>query len=180
MNATSSIAGMARWMLLPERGDAVMNQRESTRRPARQAGFSLAELLAVLALIGITIAIGIPLVNEQLRIAEVRAAADDMGVHLRAARMLAVTRHKDIVVTVSVHPTNTFTYEGRDGLPRTIAMPGAVRIASGSTASITFHSNGSSGASSTVTVESAVPNATERWTLSVNTLGLVTVAHARV
>jgi prepilin-type N-terminal cleavage/methylation domain-containing protein len=145
-----------------------------------QAGFSLAEMLAVLALIGITIAIGIPLVNEQLRIAEVRAAADDMAVHLRAARMLAVTRHKDVAVTVNVEPTNSFSYEGPDGLQRTITMPGRVNIKTGSTGSITFHSNGSSGASSTVTIESAVPNATERWTLSVNTVGLVSVAHVRV
>ena len=34
------------------------------------AGYSLAELLAVLALIAIVLAIGIPLVNEQVRIAD--------------------------------------------------------------------------------------------------------------
>jgi prepilin-type N-terminal cleavage/methylation domain-containing protein len=158
----------------------VKNHRQTTRRTLRQAGFSLAEMLAVLALIGITVAIGIPLVNEQLRIAEVRSAADDMAVHLRAARMIAVSHHKDIVVTVTADPTNTFSYEGTNGETRTIAMPGRVKIKTGSTASITFHSNGSSGASSTVTIESAVVNATERWTLSVNTLGLVAVAHVRV
>jgi general secretion pathway protein H len=158
----------------------VKTHRQSMHHARKQAGFSMAEMLAVLALIGIVVAIGIPVVNEQLRIAEVRAAADDMAVHLRAARMLAVTRHKDIAVTINVTPTNTFSYEGPDGLPRTIKMPGRVSIESGSTATITFHSDGSSGASSTVTIESAVSGSTERWTLGVNTVGLVTVAHARV
>jgi len=146
----------------------------------KSRGFSLAELLVVLALIGIITAMGIPFVNEQLRIAEVRSAADELGVHLRAARMIAVSHHKDIVVTVSADPANTVSYEGTEGDTRTITMPGRVKIKSGSTATITFHSDGSSGASSTVTAESAVSNATERWTLTVSTVGLVSVAHVRI
>ena len=146
----------------------------------KSRGFSLAEMLVVLALIGIITAMGIPFVNEQLRIAEVRSAADELGVHLRAARMIAVSHHKDIVVTVSADPANTVSYEGTEGETRTITMPGRVKIKSGSTATITFHSDGSSGASSTVTAESAVSNATERWTLTVSTVGLVSVAHVRI
>jgi general secretion pathway protein H len=158
----------------------VNNHRPSMRHPGRQAGFSLAEMLAVLALIGIVLAIGIPVVNEQLRIAEARGAADDMAVHLRAARMMAVTKHRDIDVTVNIAPTNSFSYEGPDGSTREIKMPGRVSIKSGSTTTITFHSDGSSGSTSTVTIESAVSSSTERWTLSVNTVGLVSVAHVRV
>jgi prepilin-type N-terminal cleavage/methylation domain-containing protein len=150
------------------------------RRQRGEAGFNLAEMLVVLALIGSVIAIGIPVVGEQLRIAEVRSVADEMAVHLRAARMIAVSHHKDIVVTIGVDPTNTLSYEGTNGETRTITMPGRVKIKSGSAASITFHSDGSSGASSTVTTESLVSSATERWTLTVNTVGLVSVAHVRV
>ena len=116
------------------------------RRPRAQAGFSLAELLVVLAIIGAIVAMGIPMVNEQLRIAEVRAITDEIAVHLRAARMIAVSKHKDIVVTVNADPTNTVSYEGTNGDTRTITMPGRVKILSGSSASITFHSDGSSGA----------------------------------
>jgi prepilin-type N-terminal cleavage/methylation domain-containing protein len=146
----------------------------------KSRGFSLAELLVVLALIGIITAMGIPLVSEQLRIAEARTAADELGVHLRAARMIAVSHHKDIVVTVSADPVNTLSYEGTNGETREIKMPGRVKIKAGSTATITFHSDGSSGASSTVTAESVVSNATERWTLTVSTVGLVSVAHVRI
>ena len=150
------------------------------RRPRAEAGFSLPELLVVLAIIGSVVAMGIPLVNEQLRIAEVRSVADELAVHLRAARMIAVSHHKDIVVTVSVDPTNTLSYEGTNGETRTITMPGRVKIKTGSAVSITFHSDGSSGASSTLTTESAVANSTERWTLTVNTVGMVSVAHVRI
>ena len=154
-------------------------KRGSAKKHA-EAGFTIAELLVVLALVGIVVAIGIPLVNEQVRIAEVRSAADQLAVHLRAARMIAVSHHKDIVVTVSADPINELSYEGTNGETKTITMPGRVKITTGSTATITFHSDGSCGASSTVTTESAVSNATERWTLTVNTVGLISVAHVRV
>lgn len=150
------------------------------RRRRAEAGFSLVELLVVVAIVGAIIAMGIPLVNEQLRIAEVRSITDEIAVHLRAARMIAVSHHKDIVVTVGVDPTNSISYEGTNGDTRTITMPGRVKIKSGSTLSITFHSDGSSGATSTVTTESTVSSATERWTLTVNTIGHVSVVHVRV
>ena len=146
----------------------------------KDAGFSLAEMLAVIALIGIVLAIGIPLVNEQIRIADARSAADQLAVHLRAARMIAVSHRKDIVVSINVTPTNTYSYEGTTGDIRTIKMPGTVVIKSGSATSVTFHSDGSSGSASTITLESVVSSATERWTMSVNTLGMVSVAHVRV
>lgn len=145
-----------------------------------QRGFSLPELLVVLAIVGAIVAISIPLVNEQVRIAELRAVSDELAVHLRAARMIAVSHHKDIVVTVVPDPTNTLSYEDTYGQTRTIRMPGRVKIKTGSTTSITFHSDGSSGASSTVTTESAVSTATERWILTVNTVGMVSVSHVRI
>jgi prepilin-type N-terminal cleavage/methylation domain-containing protein len=150
------------------------------RRPRAHAGFSLVELLVVIAIIGAIVAMGIPLVNEQLRIAEVRAITDEIAVHLRAARMIAVSKHKDIVVTVNADPTNNITYEGTNGDTRTITMPGRVKIKSGSSASITFHSDGSSGVTSTLTTESAVSSATDRWTLTINTVGMITVSHVRI
>jgi len=157
----------------------------------KQTGFSLAELLAVLALVGIVVAIGIPIVNEQIRIADIRSAADQMAVHLRAARMLAVSQHRNnVAVNVSVDPTNTYAYCAVDpaltgnvcpsSQQRVIRMPGTAKLISGSASTITFKSDGSAVAASTVTIQSQVSAKTEQWTLTVNTLGMVAVAHARL
>ena len=157
-------------------------ERSVSRR--RERGFSIGEMLVVLAIMGITLAIGIPLVNEQVRIADIRSAADNLAVNLRAARMIAVSHHKDIVVTVNNETvaspnTNSITYLGTTNTLKTVSMPKQVNIKSGSATSITFHSDGSTAAASTVTAECVVSSATERWTLTVNTLGLVSIAHAR-
>ncbi|HEX4824901.1 MAG TPA: GspH/FimT family protein [Candidatus Polarisedimenticolaceae bacterium] len=157
----------------------------------RQAGFSLVELLAVLALAGIVLAIGIPIVNEQVRIADIRSAADQMAVHMRAARMMAVTQHRvpGLDFNISVDPTNTYSYCAADpaltgnvcpsAQLRSIKMPGTAKIVSGSATTITFKSDGSASATGTITIQSLVSASTETWTLTVNTLGLVTVAHTR-
>ncbi len=133
-----------------------------------------------MALIGIAVAIGIPIINEQVRIAEVRAVADDLALHLRAARSIAVTKHKTITFTVNVNPPYSFSYEGRDGSPKEIKTPGRVRIASASSRSINFKRNGSVDVASSVIVESDVSGARERWTATVSTAGLTKLAHERV
>ncbi len=130
-------------------------------------------------MVGIAIAIGIPLVNEQVRIAEVRAAADDLALHLRAARMISVTKHKTVRFTVYVDPTNGFEYEGLNGKLKQVGMPGRVRIAAASDRSIDFKRNGSVEAASSIILESDVSGACERWTATVNTVGLTTLAHER-
>jgi len=162
------------------RDGSACRRMERFAKARAQTGFSLPELLIVLAIIGAIVAISIPLVNEQIRIAELRAVSDELAVHLRAARMLAVTTHQDVVVTISADPTNEFSYPDSNGQTRLIKLPGPVKILTGSTASITFHSDGSSGTSSTVTTESVVSNATERWVLSVNTVGMVSISHVRI
>ena len=161
-------------------GGSQCRRREGCATSRSERGFSLPELLVVLAIIGAFVVMAIPLVNEHVRIAELRSAADGLAVHLRAARMLAVTTHQDVAVTISVDPTNQYSYTDSNGQPRVIKMPGAVKIKAGSDASITFKSDGSSTASRTVTTESAVSTATERWILTVNTVGMVSVSHVRV
>ena len=158
-----------------------LNAWEPRKREAgRDHGVSLAELLAVMALIAIAIGIGIPVINEQVRIAEVRAAADELVLHLRAARMISVTQRKTITFTVNVDPTNTYSYEGNRGGRKTFATPGRVRIATTSDRSIDFKRNGSVDVASSIILESEVSGARERWTASVNTRGRATLLHQRV
>jgi prepilin-type N-terminal cleavage/methylation domain-containing protein len=162
------------------RGGRLSERGTRGRAARRNRGFSLSELLAVVALIGIAIAIGIPIVNEQVRMAEVRAVADDLALHLRAARTIAVTKHTTITFAIDVDPINRFRYNGNDGVEKEIKMPGRVRIASASAPSINFKRNGSVDAASSIILESDVSGARERWTANVSAAGLTTLVHERV
>ena len=146
----------------------------------RGGGFSLPELLAVLALIALAIAIGIPIVNEQVRMAEVRAAADNLAVHLRKARMMSVTKHKAIIFKVHADPANSFGYDGINLDNLDISMPDRVKITTASDGTITFMPNGSVSIASTVVLESQVSGSLERWTANVSTMGMATLVHERV
>ena len=119
-------------------------------------GFSLPELLAVLAMIAIAIAIGIPLVNEQVRIAEIRAAADDLALHLRAARMMSVTQHRTVKFRVYVEPDNKFKYEKFEDKWKEVVLPDRVRIVAASDRLINFKQNGSVDVASSIILESTV------------------------
>ena len=143
-------------------------------------GFSLPELLAVLAIAGLALAVAIPLIAEQVRQAKVRTAADQLSTSLKAARMIAVSKRKVIDVAVAVAPSNSYSYEGTDGKTRTIAMPDGVRIVS-STTPIRFKLDGSLPAQATTVLEADLTGgAKERWTITTSVLGVSKVTRARV
>lgn len=142
-------------------------------------GFSMVELLVVLAFIGVALGVGIPLINEQIRIADVRQVADNFATDVRAARMIAVAKHKSITFTVNVDPTNTYSYEKTDGSQRVVTLPAQTQFAAGSTASFTFKADGSASPAATVYIRCPVSGATEQWLINVNSIGLVQPNHSR-
>lgn len=124
-------------------------------------GFSAAELLVVLAIAGLIVAVAVPIAGNQVRTARARSAADAMGVDLRAARMLAVTRQQDVPFVLEVDPVNAYRYTGNDGKVRRIVLPQGVRILdSSSPTTITFRPNGSVAAQATTVVEIALSGST--------------------
>jgi hypothetical protein len=60
------------------------------------------------------------------------------------------------------------------------SMPTRVKIAAGSDGSINFMQNGSVDFVSSIILESQVSDKLERWTATVNTVGLTTLVHVRI
>ena len=139
-------------------------------------GFSAAELLVVIAIIGLIVAVVVPIAGNQVRTARARSAADTMGVDLRAARMLAVTRQQDVPFVLEVDPVNAYRYTGNDGKIRRIVLPQGVRILDASSpTTITFRPNGSVTAPATTVVEIALSGsstAKETYTIVTATTGI--------
>ncbi len=142
----------------------------------RQRGVTLPEVLVVMAIITLAVMVAVPVMSEAVRSAKVRATVNHFAVSLKAARMLAVTRHRPVEVRVfDAGGANAFEYEGRDGQVRRVAMPAGVRIA-GSTSPIVFQPTGAvvGGASTTIEVE-LNDRVREVWRIETSTLGMATV-----
>jgi len=156
-------------------------RRNVVNAPSKKAlGFSLSELLVVLAIIGIAVAIGIPLVAEQVRQAKIRSAADQFAVDLRAARMIAVSSHTATSIVVQANPTNAYQYTNAQGQLRRYEMPEGLRIVS-STSPITFQLNGSVTAAATTVLETSLSEGVvERWTITTSLLGVPKVVRERI
>jgi prepilin-type N-terminal cleavage/methylation domain-containing protein len=147
-----------------------------------QSGFSAAELLVVVAIIGLVVAVAIPLIAENVRQAKIRAAGDQFAISLKAARMIAVSTHSDVAVTVNTDPTNTYSYTDNKGKLREFAMPDGVIIAS-SDDPITFSLNGSltgGAAMSTVLETDMTSGVIERWTITTSLMGVSSIDHVKV
>lgn len=157
-----------------------MDAPERTRPRAGQGGFSLPELLIVLAIIGLGLTMAIPLVADQMKAASARGAADQFTVDLRAARMIAVTKRMTNNFVIAADPTNTYQYTDRDGTTRTIRMPKGVRISSTSPTTISFRQDGSVSATGTTVIEIAVGGGVERWTVTTSSLGMPSATRQRV
>jgi len=93
--------------------------------------------------------------------------------------MISVTKHKSITFTVQPDPDSTFYYEGLTVPRKFFAMRPGVRIAPESDREITFKKNGSVEVASSIIIEADISGARERWTATVNTVGVTTLAHTR-
>ena len=146
-----------------------------------QRGFSLGELLVVVAILGLVVLVAVPLIAEQVRAAEVRAAGDQLAMSLKAARMVAVSTHADVVFTIEVDPDNKYSYTDNRGRLRETVVPSSVTITS-SDGDITFTDRGSIDSATTmdIVLEANLTSGTvDRWTISTSILGVSSVSHDR-
>lgn len=100
------------------------------RRP--EAGYTLAEMLVVVVIVGLIAAVTIPNVGSFFRAYKIRSAADQMVGHLRAARQISVSQHLPVTFTINPAPTNsysfTYTVPGEATTTETFAIPKGVTV----------------------------------------------------
>lgn len=158
-----------------------MRHTRSLRSRDRERGFTLPELLVVLAIGGLVLGVGIALVSDQVRSANVRGAADQFAVDLRAVRMIAVSRQANVDLVVQPDPQNRYSYTRADGVPVNVDLPPQVKIVSSAPTTIQFRSNGSVTAAATTVLEIALSgNVKERWTITTSAVGVPSVVKTRI
>jgi Tfp pilus assembly protein FimT len=69
------------------------------RQPSER-GFSVAELIAIVAVVGVLFALGIPTFVSAWRASAVRAGAEEVATLLNGARQLALNRNEPVCVTL--------------------------------------------------------------------------------
>jgi len=77
------------------------DSRLSAKRLRRQGGFSLAELIVLLAVVGILSVMSTPFFLNYYRTAQVRGAASDIAAYLNQGRQLAIQRNTGVCVNIT-------------------------------------------------------------------------------
>lgn len=135
-------------------------------------GVTLPELLVVVSIVGLAVAISIPLATQAVRSSRIRVAADQYALTLKAARMIAVSKQAPVDVVISADPDNYFEYTDGHGVVRRYVVPPGVRILPPGT-TITFAANGSVNGPASTTFQAALDaRSVETWTIDTNILGV--------
>jgi type IV fimbrial biogenesis protein FimT len=137
----------------------------------KQDGFTLTEIVIVLAIIGVLIAIGFPTFSAWLPGYRLKSAAHDLQGHLQTAKYEAVQRSGNVAV---VFTAGAFIPTGRVGsyqvfvdtdgdlnldvgevLIRQVNMPDNVSLTAAAPANITFNPRGIPNAGATITLRNS-------------------------
>ena len=157
-------------------------ERQTTGRDAGNRGYSLPELLIVIALIGLFVLFGGPSINEAYKAYKIRSAANDLVTDLRALRYNAVSNRAQRSITISnqgAASPNQYTYTNYKGTAMTVRLEYA-NIETTSAASITFNINGSTGAGTqNVAISGAINDSrNDRYTITVTPTGTISSAYS--
>ena len=149
-----------------------------------QAGYSLAEVMLVLAIMSIALAVSIPSMSTFMRSYSARVGADEFISHLRLARHLAIARHQPVDVTVNAETYSMPDWAAPDlatAPQRSFKLPGTCQIVSG-TGTVTFKSDGTvSAGSGTIRLEIALDDTiTARYDIVLAVSGKVTSTYTQV
>lgn len=108
----------------------------------REAGFTMAEMLVVVTLIGLVALITVPNMGAFFRAYRVRTATDQLTGHMRAARQIAVTQRLPVTFTISPSPANTYTFTytipGQPATTNTYQLPREISVINTPTGALTW------------------------------------------
>lgn len=107
-----------------------------------EAGYSLAELLVVVVIIGLAALVAVPSLGTFWRAYRIRSAADQLVSHLRVARQISVTQHVPVTFTINPSPANTYSFTYTiPGSPATVesfSLPKQVTVTNAPAAPLAF------------------------------------------
>jgi prepilin-type N-terminal cleavage/methylation domain-containing protein len=159
--------------------------RECQKKRSRERGYSLPELLIVIALIGLFVLFGGPAMADGYRAYKVRSIANNVTVDLRAMRYNAVSKRATQTMTLNNqnHATapNRYSYSNFQGDPITVTLEPPVNIETTSAATINFNIYGSTGVSGSQTVVVSGPingSRNDRYTITVSPTGTISSAYS--
>ena len=147
-----------------------------TRARRGSGGFSLAEILVVLAILGLAVAVSVPLVLHQISKVRVHAAELQFSSDLKVARMIAVSTRRQVTFKVNI-PAHTYEVPARQG-SRTVELPEGIEIES-APSEIVFRPDGSVFGGAEIRLVARTSEVTERWTLTIGALGIVRTSYDR-
>lgn len=162
-----------------------MNAGRSGRTDRSDRGFSLPELLTVLALMGLFIIFAGPAMADGYRAYKVRSTADNLTTDIRALRYNAVTNRGSRTMTINDQTNatvpNTYSFVNAAGNTVIITLDVGINIESGSATTLTMNSNGSTGSAGNATVSvSGMINGSrnDRYTITITPTGTVSSAYS--
>ncbi|HXI03106.1 MAG TPA: prepilin-type N-terminal cleavage/methylation domain-containing protein [Candidatus Saccharimonadales bacterium] len=131
------------------------------RRPDGGRGFTLPEILAVVALIGLIAVVAIPAFGTFVRAWRVRSAADDMLAAVRSVRQMAITTRQPLTVTFTPGSPGSYSYfHPLQGRTVTVKLPDQMTLVTNPSSSFApaFQVNGGIIPSSTPSVSNPTAN----------------------
>jgi general secretion pathway protein H len=153
-------------------------------RNHRQKGYSLVELLMVLAILGIALAITLPALGTYMRSYSARVGTDEFVSRMRLVRHLAIARHQPVSITVNAEDYSVPDWNDADiatADTRDFELPGGVSVVSG-TGTVTFRSDGTcTTGATTVRLEIAMNGEiTARYDVAVSAAGKIKTTYTKV
>lgn len=94
----------------------------------REAGVTLVEMIAVVAIVGLIAAISFPAISSGLESIRLAAASDSIAAFLNAGLNRAERRQHGMEITVSIAENKLSMRSTEPGFERTLAMPEGVTI----------------------------------------------------